>query len=537
MNYPAWDVPVIGSSLVIAIIAIVHVYISHFAVGGGLFLPLLERHALKQGRRDWLAVVQTHSRFFLIVTSIFGAVTGVGIWFAIGLGSAPGTSTLIHYWVFGWGMEWCVFVIELAAAAAYYYLWGRVSDQTHVKIGYLYAISSWLTLLIINGILTFMLTPTDAWLNAIGTPDAAGFLLFWKAFFNPTYLPSLLIRTLICASLAGVWAFWTVSRLDSQVHGDLKRELAAWTRQWLLPSFVILPILVIWYVSNVPPEQRELLLRGVGTAAPGQFTAATRMVMVTALASMATVVAAFLFTDQRNAPDFSVGGAAAIALTAFIAFGTSETVREMLRKPYVVGGYMYSNGVRLRDVEKHNAEGYLTRAPMAYGATPGDIGELMFRGQCLSCHTREGYRAMRGLLAGRNHEGIVNLLQVLHEYRADSPYRSYMPPLVGTPGEIAALATYLEGLTDLGAPAPLPTSSSGGAAPAPAPAPAPDSAVPPAPAASAAVEPAPPAASVAPALPAAPAAPVGAAPTSAVPAAPLPAPAPAASALPAPPTN
>ncbi|MBI2298230.1 MAG: cytochrome ubiquinol oxidase subunit I [Armatimonadetes bacterium] len=444
MNYPVWDVPILGSSLVIAIVAIMHVFISHFAVGGGFFLPLMERAALRRGRRDWLAVLRSHSKFFLVVTGVFGTVTGVGIWFAIGLGSSPATSTLIHYWVFGWGMEWCVFVVELATIAAYYYLWDRVSDATHVKLGWLYAVSSWLTLLIINGILTFMLTPTDAWVEAAGKPEAT--FLFWHAFFNPTYFPSLVIRTLICGSMAAVWAFVTVARLDSAQHGDLKRELAAWTRQWLLPAFILLPLAVVWYVLEVPGAQREILFRGVATAAQGQFTVATRMVMITMLASMATVVTAFLFTDRRNAPDFSLHGALAVALLAFIAFGTSEAAREMLRKPYVIGGYMYSNGVRVSDVEQYNQRGYLTSSFLAAGASPAERGELMFQGQCLSCHTLDGYRPVRRLLAARNREAIDNLLKVLHEHKPDSPYRAYMPPLVGTDEEIAALRDYLVGL-------------------------------------------------------------------------------------------
>ena len=50
MNYPFWEVPWLGSSSVIAIIAVFHVMISQFAVGGGLFLPIAERKALREGR-------------------------------------------------------------------------------------------------------------------------------------------------------------------------------------------------------------------------------------------------------------------------------------------------------------------------------------------------------------------------------------------------------------------------------------------------------------------------------------------------------
>ena len=38
MNYPIWELPTIGGGSLIAIIAILHVFIAHLAVGGGLFL-------------------------------------------------------------------------------------------------------------------------------------------------------------------------------------------------------------------------------------------------------------------------------------------------------------------------------------------------------------------------------------------------------------------------------------------------------------------------------------------------------------------
>ena len=70
-------------------------------------------------------------------------------------------------------------------------------------------------------------------------------------------------------------------------------------------------------------------------------------------------------------------------------------------------------------------------------------GELMFRGQCLACHTVDGYRGMRRLLHERNEQAIGNILAMLHRHDHDSPYRVFMPPLVGRPDEIAALTTFL----------------------------------------------------------------------------------------------
>jgi len=130
-----------------------------------------------------------------------------------------------------------------------------------------------------------------------------------------------------------------------------------------------------------------------------------------------------------------------------IATASTEFARETVRKPYVIGGHMYSNGVRISDVPKFNQDGYLTSSLWTVGTDRMSRGEAMFRGQCMSCHTRTGYRSMSRLLQGRDEKGIVKLLELLHKPTTDSAYVKYMPPLVGTPEEIDALAGYLTTLS------------------------------------------------------------------------------------------
>ena len=71
--------------MLIAAIAVFHVFISHFAVGGGFFLVLTERKAYRDNNTAMLQYVKKHSKFFLLLTLVLGAVTGVAIWFVIGL--------------------------------------------------------------------------------------------------------------------------------------------------------------------------------------------------------------------------------------------------------------------------------------------------------------------------------------------------------------------------------------------------------------------------------------------------------------------
>jgi mono/diheme cytochrome c family protein len=159
------------------------------------------------------------------------------------------------------------------------------------------------------------------------------------------------------------------------------------------------------------------------------------------------VVAMYLFA-VRWPLDFSRPQAVILVVLALCVTGSSEYTREMLRKPYLIDGYMYSNGVRLNAVETFSREGYLANTLWVRDAGGGAVapGEAMFRGQCMSCHTLNGYRPMRRLLAGRDREGVGNFLKVLQEHKPDSPYHAFMPQLVGTAEEIAALGDYLETL-------------------------------------------------------------------------------------------
>jgi cytochrome d ubiquinol oxidase subunit I len=446
MNYPFWEIPYLGSGWVIGIIAIFHVMISQFAVGGGLYLPMAERKAMRiadpELRAAWLTQLASHSKFFLIVTAVFGTVSGVGIWFAIGLTHPEATSTLIHNFVFGWAMEWVFFLVELATIAVYYYTWNRIDPKLHLKVGWVYAGTSAFTLIIINGILAFMLTPGDTWLAVAGTGQEAS--KFWNAFFNPTYWPSLLLRACVCCSLAGVWALITSSRIDGDKQPALKFSTVQWSVKWLVPSFVAMPFLMIWYYMMVPASQQALLTLGIDTINAGTFSAVTRMALVIIVTS-ATIVGVAYYLAYRNPLDFNLSHAMALLLLALMATGAGEYSREMLRKPYVIGRWMYSNGVRVPYVGRINQDGYLAHSNWVWSGSDASYsrGEAIFRGECGSCHTMDGYRPMRQLLNGRDRANIGSFVTMLHDYKPDMPYRRFMPPMVGTQQDVNDLTDFL----------------------------------------------------------------------------------------------
>jgi mono/diheme cytochrome c family protein len=442
MNYPVWDIP--ASGLLIAVIAILHVFVSHFAVGGGLYLVLIERKARSGGDAALLDYAKRLSRFFILLTLVFGAISGVGIWFTIGLVHPQATSSLINTFVWGWAIEWTFFVIEIAAAMVYYYGWDRLSARLHMAVGWIYVASAWLSLVIINGILAYMLTPGQ-W------PLTRG---FWDGFFNETYWPALVARTFVAIGLAGLYAIWTAAWLrDAALKARIARD-AAW--RWVLPMAVAIPLSLVWYLSaaagaGVPVAEifgagdgglvsllAAVFSTGVATGYPVAQRAAWWVIVAATALTLLTIVLAAARSRSYGKPL-----AGLLMILGLVAMGGSEWVREDLRKPWVIGQYMFVNALRLPapagapappeefiqrfgadrfTVDAVNTAGVLTSsawvrpvpdhllAPSDYAARAGHQGRELFRALCASCHTIDGYLAIRPLVKGKSAEALNGVL-------------------------------------------------------------------------------------------------------------------------------
>jgi mono/diheme cytochrome c family protein len=135
-----------------------------------------------------------------------------------------------------------------------------------------------------------------------------------------------------------------------------------------------------------------------------------------------------------------------VAVTAVIvalglgATGATEWVREAIRKPYVIYNYMYSNAILQQDRVRISDSGILQTArwvnPSAV-RTPMRAAAEVFRVECRSCHTVDGYNGVRPLLRGWSEPYVDEQLQRLHELKG------YMPPFVGSARERRALAHWL----------------------------------------------------------------------------------------------
>ena len=421
MNYPVWYVPEFGGGLLIALVAIIHVFVSHFAVGGGLYLVLAERKAIKEKSQSILEFVKKHTRFFMLLTMVFGGLTGVAIWFVISLIHPAATSLLIHTFVFGWAAEWVFFLVEIVALFVYFYTFGSMDNRTHQIIGWIYFGAAWMSLFLINGIIDFMLTP-GAWIT---NND------FWSGFFNPTFWPSLFFRSFMSFMLAGCYGFLTATFLEDE---QARHRMIRYSGIWALVSLVLSVPAGWWYIAVLPDKARGL----VGGASPTIARAATAGAFSMALLA-GLLIALILLNPRARTRTLIV----TVMIAAMGYMGAFEWTREAARRPYIINEVMYSNGILKKDIERINQEGFLKNAKWVKNKEVTDSNQLeagreLFLHQCFACHTKGGFNNdIASRTRNMSYGGARKYLATIHEKRY------FMPPFVGNDSELKALAAYL----------------------------------------------------------------------------------------------
>ncbi len=477
MHYPWWHVPFLTAPMLIAAIAVLHVFVSMYAVGGGMFLAAETGFARREGRRDYLGYLKDHAKFFILLTVVYGAITGVGIWWTIGLASPVATEALIHAFVFGWAMEYVFFAIEVVAAFVFYYFWDRLPPRTHVQIGWIYAGAAWISLVLITGITAFMLHP-GRW------PENHG---FWTGFLNPQFLPQTIARTGGALLLASLYVYLHAS---FRLKGDGLLEMIG--RRSARPGLLGAALVTLgglWWYAALPDSAQAALV-----------AAAPLNILMSIIFAVTAIVFVMLYLGPYRRPGW-VSPGFSILLFSFglAAVGTGEFIREAVRKPYIVYDVVWSNQIYKDELMPLRERGYLeggvwTRAwvarrypqavswegaaawaagSMRTAGTAGTlkidersllelppvdrkkVGEVLFQYHCNDCHaSTAGLSAVAHLTRGWSEEMIR--LVVEHPERA----HFFMPPWAGTPEEAALLQEYLaaisepfpKGLPDLGGP-------------------------------------------------------------------------------------
>lgn len=441
MHYPWWYVPFLTSPMLIAIIAVLHVLVSHYAVGGGLFLAVETSYAYRTDNREYLAYLKEHAGFFILVTVVYGAITGVGIWWTIGLASPLATETLIHTFVFGWAMEYVTFVLEIVSAFIFYYWWGRLDARTHRRIGWIYAGSAWMSLVLITGITAFMLNSGD-W------PQDRS---FWTGFLNPQFIPQVLARTggsfLLASLYVYLHAAFTVK--NTELSHLIERRSA---RPALWGAVLIVVGGIGWYIAL--PESAKAALSAASVL---------NVLMVLIFVLTVAVFAMFYLGPYRHPRWLSPGFALFFFTFGLAAVTTGEYIREAVRKPYIIYNVVLGNQILADEIPRLRQIGYLeggtwTKAFVAHRypqvMTAGTIdearllklpeadqitlGEVLFQYHCNDCHAAvRGFSPVAQMIRGWTPEMIRTVV------RYPEKAHFFMPPWAGTPEEVELLTKYL----------------------------------------------------------------------------------------------
>ncbi len=421
MNYPIWLLDAFGGGTLIALIAVVHVYVAHFAVGGGLFLVLTELKGLREKSPAILEYTRKHARFFLLLTMVFGGLTGVGIWFTIALLSPAATSKLIHIFVFAWATEWVFFVGEIVALLLYYYSFNKISSRSHLILGWIYFACAWLSLFVINGVIDFMLTP-GTWLHDNN---------FWTGFFNPTFWPALFFRTFLALMIAGLFGFLTSVNIKDPT---LRHKMVRYCGLWLMAPLLLLLGSALWYKSALPPAQQQMIF----STSPELKPFLSGFVFLSPILFAGGLLIAALRPQAILRPVAWI-----LLLLGFLYMGSFEFIREGGRRPFIIHDFLYSNSILKKDLPQVQERGVLQTARWIKHReiTPENrmnAGKELTTLLCLPCHSEGGLLNDISLQARKyTPEGMLAFINSM------GTANPYMPPFAGNREEAAILAEYL----------------------------------------------------------------------------------------------
>jgi cytochrome c2 len=458
MDLPFYAADFFGNRMLIAIIGIVHVWINHaFAVGMAPLITGLEWWAHRKGRKDLDDLARKILFVSFIVTTTVGALTGVAIWLSTSIGNPYAIASLLRVFYWAWFSEWIVFVSEVILIMGYFLTWKTMTGDrksAHIRIGIALSVMSWLTMGVIVAVLGFMMNP-GAWLEESS---------FLAGVMNPIYLPQLLFRTPVALAMAGSVALaLTLAFTDkkTELRGDAVRIFSGWTLFWLVPTLIG----GLAYYQAIPNGMLGNLPVAFGTQAFANRFALLVQASFAAVALVAVIGAWGVLKPH------SINAVAWIVPVLIFSglMGYFERAREFIRKPYVIGYYMYSNSIRVGDVPYLLKTGVLPHSAWATHKqvteeNKVDAGRDVYRILCSRCHTLNGVNSMT-FNFGRLYPGqktwdpaaIDQYLKNIHGARA------YMPPFIGTVQERAALAAYLATLAtrrDILPPISAPVSSS-----------------------------------------------------------------------------
>ncbi|MDF1825227.1 MAG: c-type cytochrome [Verrucomicrobiales bacterium] len=447
MDFPPYYLDhLAGGRLIIGLIASIHVLINHpLAVGAYPLLVFMEWRGHKLNRPDLDQLAYRITFVVFLITTTVGALTGVGIWISTSLFAPFGIGSLLRVFFWGWFTEWIVFISEVILIMWWFLSWKKADTpdkkRKHIRIGVALAIMSWITMAIIVAVLGFMMRPGE-WSQT---------RTFIDAVLNPLYLPQLLFRTSFAFMTGAVFIWFATFFFTKGKQGGARSWVVERLSHVVTVATIATAIFGIWYWQAVPESMQANKSVALLSQQFSHWHDKYQWILG------ATVITFFLVgvigvTSGRLLPRW------ALLIPTFLGIwmlGHFERAREFMRKPWVIGDYMYSNGIREDELAFLQSEGILKHATYVTHreVTPEnriEAGQDVFMISCSRCHSTTGlngviekFTTMYGEESW-NDDGMMLFIQNMHQTR------TFMPPFPGNEDEAKALAAYIQSLRGTG---------------------------------------------------------------------------------------
>jgi mono/diheme cytochrome c family protein len=267
--------------------------------------------------------------------------------------------------------------------------------------------------------------------------------------FNPIYLPQLSFRTPVAMLMGGIISLF-LTFIFTERNTKFRSEAVHYVGMWILAWFFPACIGAIWYYNVIPDVMVNNFNVAIGTQSFQDWLNSFKYIGFFAFLSIALLVS-FLLFKKGNA---SIVYSTLPIITIFSLIMVFERTREFIRKPFVIGKYMYSNTYRPDEYALLNKEGILKHATYVANSEITEenkvkAGKDVFMLACSRCHTSNGinsvldkFETMFGKSKPLETEMMVSYIKGMHNARY------YMPPFPGNQKEMEALVSYIKSLQD-----------------------------------------------------------------------------------------
>jgi hypothetical protein len=267
-----------------------------------------------------------------------------------------------------------------------------------------------------------------------------------SGLLNPMYFPQLAFRTTLAMVMGGMTMIcltYLFTRNDFGFRASVLRLVSSWSIAWMLA----LVFASIWYYQVIPQHMFANIPVAVTTQEFVSWNSSLKWLLIVGLSFVGWV----LWSSVKHPG--TVHGAKYIAsvLLLFAMLGQFERVREFIRKPFIIGNYMYANGIRVEDYPLLQRDGILQHATYASIRDITDdnkvsAGREVFEQTCTRCHTVNGINSIRSQLKKMYGDKLWQSDVIAAYIENMHGARYFMPPFPGNKAELNALAVYLSTL-------------------------------------------------------------------------------------------